>query len=464
MTTGIDGLSSTLDTTSLINALIAVDQQPQAQLQAQVSTATKLVSALQGLNTQISNLATLANTSAAPDAFNVFTATSSSSALTATAAPGASVGSIDLVVNQLAKAQSGVTASMAGWATSPAALTIVSSDGTATDITPASNSLDDIVAAVNSSATGVSAMKVASGTVGGVQQYRLQFTSTATGAASAFTVYQGTSADVTAGTATNLLTQPGAAMLQTAQDAQVSLWSGTAAQQTITSSTNSFANLLPGVSVTVSAASASPVTLTIAQDTASIASTASTFVSSLTAIFASISTQSAVVQSTDASGAPITSASVFTGDGTIRNVKQSLLDAATMPVNGHSPSEIGVSITKDGTITFDQDKFTAALAADPANVQSIMQTISTRVAAAATAASDPIDGSITAKITGQNSSIKTMGDQIDNWDIRLAARRASLEQTYAAMEVTLGNLKSQSSYLVSQLAGLPSMQYTSSSS
>jgi flagellar hook-associated protein 2 len=464
MTTGIDGLSSTLDTTSLINALIAVDQQPQAQLQAQVSTATKFVSALQGLNTQISNLATLATSTAAAGALDLYTASSSSSALTATATTGASAGSINLVVNQLAQGQSGVTAAMAGWATTPAALTIVSSTGTATDITPASNSLDDIVTAVNASGTGVTAMKVASGTIGGVQQYRLQFNSTATGAASSFTVYQGTSAEVTGGTATNLLTQPGAAILSTAQDAQVSLWSGTAAQQTLTSSTNSFDNLLPGVSVTVSAASATPVTLTVGRDVAKTTAAASALVSSLTTIFASIATQSAVVQSTDSSGAPITSASVFTGDGTIRNVNQSLLDAATMPVNGHSPSEIGLSITKDGTITFDQDKFTAALAADPANVQSIMATIATRVASAATAASDPISGAITAKITGQNSSIKTMGDQISNWDIRLAARRASLETTYAAMEVTLGNLKSQSSYLTSQLAGLPSMQYTSSSS
>lgn len=462
MTTGIDGLSSTLDTTSLINALIAVDQRPQAQLQAQVSTATKLVSALQGLNSQISSLATLATSTAAAGALDLYTASSSSSALSATATTGASTGSVDLVVNQLAQGQSGVTAAMADWGGAPAALTIVGSDGTATDITPASTSLDDIVTAVNASGTGVTAMKVASGTVGGVQQYRLQFNSTTTGAASAFSVYQGTSAEVTANTATNLLTQTGAAIIRDAKDAQVTLWAGTDAAQTISSSTNTFDNLLPGVSVTVSAASATPVTLTVGRDSAKTAAAASSFVSSLTAIFATISTQSAVVNSTDSTGAPITSSSVFTGDGTIRNVKQTLLDAATMPVNGHSPSEIGVSITKDGTITFDQDKFTAALAADPANVQSMMATITTRVASAATAASDPISGAITAKITGQNSAIKTMGDQISNWDIRLAARRTSLETTYAAMEVTLGNLKSQSSYLTSQLAGLPSMQYTSS--
>jgi flagellar hook-associated protein 2 len=461
MTTGIDGLSSTLNTTALINALIAVDTQPQNQLKSQVSTANKLVSALQGLNSQISSLATLATSTAAAGSLDLYAASSSSSALTATASTGASIGSVDVTVDKLAQGQTMVSAAMSGWPTNPAALTIVSSTGTKTDITPASNSLDDIVSAVNASGTGVTAMKVASGISGGVQQYRLQFNSTATGAASAFTVYQGTSAEV-GSTAVDLLTQPGAASIRTAQDAQISLWAGTPAAQTITSSTNTFTNLLPGVSTTVSSTSSAPVTLTVSRDATKTASMASAFVSSLTAIFATISTQTAVVNSTDSTGAPVMSSSVFTGDGAIRNVKQALLDAASMPVNDHSPSEIGVSITKDGTLSFDQDKFKAALAADPANVQSVMQTIASRVATAAAAASNPVDGALTAKITGQNSSIKTMTDQISNWDIRLAARRTSLETTYATMEVTLGNLKSQSSYLTSQLAGLPSMQYSSS--
>ncbi|MDQ1605793.1 MAG: flagellar hook-associated protein 2, partial [Microbacteriaceae bacterium] len=123
-----------------------------------------------------------------------------------------------------------------------------------------------------------------------------------------------------------------------------------------------------------------------------------------------------------------------------------------------------VSITKDGALAFDQAKFSAAYAADPANVQSMMATIATRVAAAGTAASDQYTGSLTTKITGQQSVITTLGQQITDWDTRLATRRAALEQTYANMEVQLSNLQSQSSWLTSQLASLPTTATTSSSS
>ncbi|MCU1401726.1 MAG: hypothetical protein JWM70_50 [Microbacteriaceae bacterium] len=463
-TTGVDGLISGLNTTSLINAIIAADALPQTLLKSQQTTTTTFVTALQGLNSQITSLTTLAKSTAATGALDLYTATSTSTALTATAATGASTGSVDLVVDQLAQSQVGVTAAMAAWPVTPAALTIVSSTGVSTDITPASSSLDDIVSAVNAAGTGVSAMKVASGSVNGVPQYRLQFSSSATGAAAAFTVYQGTSADVTAGTATNLLTQPGAAVIHSAQDAQITLWSGTAASQVINSSSNQFASLLPGVDVNVTAASTIPITLTVAHDVTQTAATASTFVSALNTVFATISTQSAVVNSTASDGTPTVSGGLFTADGTVRSIKEALLSAASDPVNGHSPSEIGVSITKDGALAFDQTKFSAAYAADPANVQSMMATIATRVAAAGTAASDQYNGSLTTKITGQNSVITSLGQQISDWDTRLATRRAALEQTYSDLEVKLGQLQSQSSWLTSQLGTLPTTATTSSSS
>jgi flagellar hook-associated protein 2 len=463
-TTGVDGLISGLDTTSLINAIIAADALPQTLLKTQQQTTTTFVTALQGLNSQIASLATLATSTAAAGALDLYTASSSSTALTATASSGASAGSVDLVVDQLAQTQVGVTAAMSGWPTTPAALTIVSSTGVSTDITPASSSLDDIVKAVNAAGTGVTAMKVASGSVSGVPQYRLQFSSSATGAAAAFTVYQGTSADVTAGTATDLLAQPGAAVIHSAQDAQITLWSGTAAAQSISSSSNQFTDLLPGVTVNVTAASAAPITLTVDHDVTKTSATASALVSALTGVFATISTQSAVVQSTASDGTPTVSGGVFTADGTVRSIKEALLSAASDPINGHSPSEIGVSITQDGTLEFDQDKFAAAYAADPTNVQSMMATIATRVAAAGTAASDQYDGSLTTKITGQQSVITSLGTQISDWDTRLATRRAALEQTYSNMEVQLSNLQSQSSWLTSQLASLPTTSASSSSS
>src|SRR5690606_9265368 len=130
---------------------------------------------------------------------------------TVKAEKGATPGSLDLVVRQLAQAQSAVTAAMREWS-DPPVVTITAADGSATALTAASSSLDDTVKAVNASDAGVTAMRVASGTdADGEPLYRLQFTSATTGADAAFSVFQGTAAQVTAGTATDMLAADGAA-------------------------------------------------------------------------------------------------------------------------------------------------------------------------------------------------------------------------------------------------------------
>ena len=455
MTNAIDGLVSGLDTTSLINSLMQVEAVPQTLLKAKVSSSQNLISALQGLNSQIAGLADFAGKAAKPAALDLYSATSSSTSVTTAVSANASAGQLDVVVGALARSQVGVSAAMTAWPADPAVLTIVSG-GVTTEISAASTSLDAVATAVNAANTGVTATKVASGVdAGGVAQYRLQFTGNDSGAAKAFTVYQGTAAEVTANTAPDLLAAAGAAVIRTAQNASVTLWAGSAAAQTITSATNTFANLLPGVAITVSTVSVDPVTIKVSRDDAQIGSLASGLVSSLNGVFALISTKSAVVNSTNASGAPVFSGGIFTGDSTVRDVKQRIFTAASAPINGRSPSEYGISITKSGTMEFDAAKFAAALAKDPVTVKAAVQEIATRVAAAANSASDKYDGQITAKITGQQSTVKNLGDRIADWDRSLATRRATLQSTYTALETQLSALKAQSSWLSAQVAGLP---------
>ncbi len=57
-----------------------------------------------------------------------------------------------------------------------------------------------------------------------------------------------------------------------------------------------------------------------------------------------------------------------------------------------------------------------------------------------------------------------LNKQISDWDDRLATRQAILTKTYSDMEVALNTIKSQGSYLTSQLASLPTMSSSSSSS
>jgi flagellar hook-associated protein 2 len=130
------------------------------------------------------------------------------------------------------------------------------------------------------------------------------------------------------------------------------------------------------------------------------------------------------------------------------------MEAATYPINGISPSKMGISIQQDGTVTFDKTKFAAALKNDPEGTAEYLQTLAARVQTTANQVSDPTSGSVTQRITSQQSLVKNYGDQIGSWDTRLELRRSTLQATYSALEVSLSNLNAQSSWLTSQLASL----------
>jgi flagellar hook-associated protein 2 len=432
----LDGLSSSLDTTALINGLMQVEAIPQGLLKKKVSGTQNTIAALQQLNARIASLASLAKDTAKPAALDLYTAKTSSTTATATVTEGASAGSLSFLVDKVAQTQVSVTGAMTAW---PSTTITVDGANGPVEVTAASTSLDDMVTAINSSEAGVKAVKVASGVDGvtGDPQFRLQLTSNASGIAGQFTVSGTNTTDVTV-----------------AQDAEIRLWADTGAEQTITSSTNSFENLLPGANVTVAAASTEPVELTIERDQEATTKVANDFVASLNDIFALITARTTVTTGTGADGKPTVTAGLFSGDSTVRSVKQSLLSAATLPIDGRSPSEIGISITKAGALEFDAEKFEAAMKEDPAKVASVMNELSTRVEASATEASDKYDGLLTSKITGQESLVKNMSTQILDWDTRLTSREATLRRTFVAMEVRLSSLNSQSAWLASQISSL----------
>ncbi|ROP66945.1 flagellar filament capping protein FliD [Curtobacterium sp. PhB115] len=450
----IDGLVSGLKTTDLINSLMSVEGVPQTLLKNKLTSTNSFISSLQTINGLVQTLATKAAAAAKATSLDVFTATSSAPSVTVATGTNASVGSLTFTVGSTASAQVGVTAAMSTWSADASPVTIVGADGTTTTVTPTSGSLDDTVSAINKSGAGVTATKVSAGTdADGTKLYRLQLTSAKTGADGAFQVYRGTGADVTAGTATNVLSQIGAAVVTQASDASVTLWAGTAAAQTVTSATNTFTDLVPGLSVTVSKATTDPVTVTTAQDTTKAQAVASGLVDALNAVSAYYGTNTAVTSTTSATtGTTTTTAGVLSGDATTRDVVQRLASTMSAPVGGKSPSSIGIVITKDGDFTFDADAFQKALTTDPEGTQAMLAGVAANVGASATAASDKYNGSITTSITGQQSVAKDLNTQIDSWTDRLTMRRAALQTLYSSLETSLSKLQSQSSWLASQLA------------
>lgn len=453
MAMGIDGLVSGLDTTSLIKSLIDAEAGTQRILSTKVTTAQRLVTDLQSLNSAVSTLAANATSWSTTDKLRSVTGTSSASSVAVSADTTATVGSLTFTVDRLASAQISVTAAMTSW-TGGSTVTLVDADGAQTEVA-AGSSLSELAANINAAGAGVTATLVASGvdSLSGDPRYRLQLTG-AGGAAGAFSLYDGTAAEVDAETAVDLLAAPGAATVSTAQDAAVTLWAGTSAAQEITSTSNTFTELLPGVDITVSAVETSAVTLTVAPSTATATNAATNLVAGVNGLLSSIRTKSAVTSTTGADGTAAVSAGSFTGDSQIRTLSSALSRAVMDPVGGASPSTIGITITRTGSIEFDSVTFAAALADDPAGTQNMLAQIATRVADVANAASNKVDGTLTQRITSKQSAIAGLQTQIADWDDRLAVRRARLQTVYAQMETALSALQSQSSWLTAQLGGM----------
>lgn len=449
----LDGLVSGLNTTELIDALMDVHAIPRTLLKAKVDDRGLVIKELRSLNAALQQLSTAAADAASGKSTTQLSATSSSTAVTVQLREGAAAVTADIVVDRLAQKHTIVTSASASWPDDPPVLTLRNAAGETLEITADTASLADVARAINGAGFGIAASVVSSGTdAQGVPLHRLQLVAAESGAAGAFDVFRGSEAAVTAGTAVDITAEPGAAIVAEGVDAQVRLWADTAAEQVITSSQNTFTDLFAGVDVTVAAASADPVSLSVTSDDAASAKAAADFVKQLAAILTGIDRGSKATVAT--SGDADTTLGVFTGDSTVRALRQALAQAVQHPIDGVSPSTIGISVDRHGVLTIDEKKFSAALADDPAGVQSVFTGIAGRVEQTAKLYSDKYDGQLTARITGQEKEITSLGTQIESWDTRLAQRRETLERTYARLETMLSQLQSQSNYLTSQLSSL----------
>ncbi|MGN6635730.1 MAG: flagellar filament capping protein FliD, partial [Oryzihumus sp.] len=306
---------------------------------------------------------------------------------------------------------------------------------TATAVSLGTNAtLTDVVAKLNGApGLGVSAAAVAVSSTA----YRLQVTSTTTGASSDISLGASAFASSTLG---------GTQQLTAGSDTVLHVGTGAGAYD-VTSATTTVTGLLPGVDVTaLKADPATSVSLGVTLDTQGMSDKVKAMVDQANAILGYISTNSSW-DATNKVGGPLMSSSLA----------RTLTDQITTAVIGTSsasPAMAGVSVQKDGTLAFDAQAFASAWTKDPASVQATMTALGQQISDLATQASDPIDGLITSQVQSQQQTITDIGKQIDDFEVLMTARQDSLTRQYAALETALGQLQSQSQWLGGQLAGL----------
>jgi flagellar hook-associated protein 2 len=438
------GLASGLDTTSIISSLMDAERIPQTQLKNRLSTAQSQVSALQQLNTSLAALSTSAKSFATGSTWSQLAATSSSSAVTVTASSTALPATFSVsVLNRATSAQTTISAST--FASATGTLTLQGNGTGAKAVAfEATDSLDTIAAKINASTktTGMQAHLV-QGAVGGPV---VLIGSAATGTDSNFTVKDGS----------------GTALVTTTDgvDAKVSLGAGL----TVTSPSNTFTNLMPGIDVTLGADAGTTTTasISVAADGDSRATAMKAFISQLNDTLTLISGTTAYGTITDGQAAK--GAGTLPGDPMLRGLADQLVNTV-FPGGTSSMEPYGVSIDRYGKLTFSATKFTDAYEADPDAVQAAFTGtggFADRVQEVADLASDPHTGSITQYIKSQNTQIDGYNDQIGAWDDRLAAKQASLQHIYTALETQLSKLQAQQSWLTSQIESLDGLSSSKS--
>ncbi|MFF1530446.1 flagellar filament capping protein FliD [Cellulomonas sp. NPDC058312] len=440
---GIDGLISGMKTTELIDQLLAVEGNQQKLLASKRTGLQSVVSALQSLNTKVASLGTAATTALKAESWQTTTASSTSTSVVAVTSTDATPSSVTMTVDTLASSQSTLYTLPTSYSDAKPMFTLAIG-GELKTITASSDHIGDIVSAFNAEGTGVSASAVNVGTAKD-PVYKLQLTGTTTGATNSFSL---TAINPNDGTALS------AQSLRTAADAQITLWPGTPGETKVFSSSNEFKGVLTGVDLTVSKTGAEEVTVTVGRNAATMSKLAANIVTNLSAVLGDIADRTKSSTGTATDGGSILKGGLLSGNTAVRVMQQAALTAGALQVDGKSPASVGIVLGKDGTFTYDEAKFTAAYNADPVGTQKIVQAVASTLETAATSASDPTKGSLTAQIKSYEGEVSDLADRIADWDDRLTTRRASLTRTYTAMEVAMSKMQSTSNFLSQQLAQL----------
>lgn len=446
------GLITGLDTKALIGGLVQAEQQStkllenqKLRLQAKDAVFTALNGALGGLRSAAQSLSVSID-------FSKRTAESSDPAvLSASAGSSASLGSHIVAVDSLAKVQTIRSTSFtdANATLGTGALTVnVGSAATSITIDNTNNSLAGLRDAINNSGAKVTASIVNVGATGS-PDHRLVLQGKETGSANTVTVTGSLTggADPFAG---------GAEIVQTATDAKFSV-NGL----TVSRSSNTVSDVIAGVTFvlrnegdgdgTVDSSDPSA-KITINNDSSALNAGVKKLVESYNAVNKLVTDQFKVNPETKRQGAVGADASL---KGILSRLRREFSASGGTGVGIKYVSDIGVSFQKDGSLTLDESKLSAAVEQDSTSVANLFiglqNGIGKRVPEAVDEYISAARGTLTLRQKGNAQSIQQIDDKIARDQRRAAALEERLSKQFSALEKIVGQLKSQGDFLAQQV-------------
>jgi flagellar hook-associated protein 2 len=416
-----------VDFSYILNAIMQQESQPVVTLQAQQRALQSQQSAFATLASKLTSLETAMKPLSDRDRFGGRTATSTNTAAVAvSASSAASVGAYDIVVSELARAQTTAststhadkdttTVASGGTLVIGGVAVTVSVPATLQDLADAINANDDVPvnAAVVSPAPG---------------SYQLVLTGKTTGTDGAFTITN----NLTGGTGVTF-----GANSQNATNAQF-----TVNNVAVQSATNTVEDVIPGVSLTLLKKDAStPVGVSVNADQAAAVTQVKAFVTAFNDILTFAKDQAAAAAKGETSN--------IGRDALLRGLRNELRGEVNRKFATGGTyeylSQVGIGFDRAGKLTFDEAKFTQATKNGNGEVMKLfagnggvegafgrLQTLVTEYTEAGGLVPDARD-----RIGAQLTSIAS---RISSMEARLAIRRAALNKEFIATDQAMSTL------------------------
>lgn len=430
----LGGTAGSIDVTSLVSSLMQAQSVPKNLLTDQLKTVSDKLSTYQTINSKLTAVQTAARAlgagTAGVTAWQTTAASSSSATVAATSTAAARPGSTTFDVVRLATGQLTTVAPAADGTvlTDPDnRFTLTGPDGNPQELVAQSGSASDVALAINNADLGVRASVINTD-----QGPQLQLASAKTGLDNGFSI------DGLNGSARTLVA---------AGDAKLAI--GGASGYTVSSPTNTFTDVIPGVSFSVSAP-ATGVTIDVKTDVAAITK-------SVQALVTAVNTARSELAGDSAQG------QLLQGAPEVRQLLTALGSSVSQGTSaGESLQSYGIDIDDKGVISFNADKFTAAYTKDPAATRAAVGgSFATGLDAVATGAVDKPDGSITLAMGGLTESGTRLNGEIQDWTTKLTDIQSAMQAKYAAMQSALARLQGQQTYLTSMLNSITNSKESS---
>lgn len=441
--TSLSAVGSGLDIPTIVSQLVAADRAPvENRINTLGTNVTAKLSALGTIKSAMSNLqsslGTLGNAISTP---SFKTTVASDAGYTASTGSSAAAGSFDIEVVNLATANKLTSASFTAEEKVGAGSLQIAFGDTTLDVTVADDmSLASLAREINRVADGKG---VTASIITSDNGQHLVLSAIGTGSNGAVTMTASGNnrvAELAWDGSTGGMSQTVAAA-----DAKVIIDG-----QTRTGSTNTFTDLVQGVTISLTKATAgSAHNLSIAADSTTAKSSLQAFVSVYNATMGAL-------RSTSNYNAETKKASALTGDSMVRTLQTQLRNI----VGGNNVGELkalGVSVGKDGTLSFDGSAYDKSIAEQPNLAGRLLGkqgSITASLEGLLKSNLDSASGVLVQRTDSLNKQIGRLEKELDALDLRMDKAYDRYTAQFTSMDSLVASMQNTSNYLTTQLANL----------